>query len=279
MKYEKGTFIVVPNKNYLFGKPSWQQSLFFWLCSFSNDQGECFPSRDKLAEAMDCDVRTVDKYMAILVQDGVIKKTKRRNSGNKTNKSNLYQIQVLDTDSESNANQGESHVGYQGERDVPVTISNINYIQETIKESKVAPTEAPLIPDSEEVILGKLPDNRGKTRIQRVVSIYNDLYRSTYGVSPHLQMAKIGTCIDALSKRYTELQISAMLIAFFNWAGMDDGSEFEKKKLISATHPFTWFYTGINQYEIYLRNVTELKFDDENEVRTFVAKSMIAIKK
>lgn len=73
---------------------------------------------------------------------------------------------------------------------------------------------------------------------------------------------------------HSELQIAAMLIIFFNWRGMDDGDDFAEQKLIDAAHNFQWFFSTINTYEIYLRNVYNLEFNDEEKVKEFVDKSL-----
>lgn len=124
---------------------------------------------------------------------------------------------------------------------------------------------------------GQLPINRGETRIQRVTSIYRDLFKNKYGIYPKLRMAVVGACIDNLAKDYTELQISALLIVFFDWKGMAGDSNFDYQRLLDNTHPFGWFYAGVNKYEVYLRNVFGLNFDDEESVREFVGNNMLAI--
>lgn len=122
-----------------------------------------------------------------------------------------------------------------------------------------------------------LPESRGKTYITRVLSIYVDLFRNKYGFVPQIAFAKWGMMLKRLMESHTELQISAMLIVFFNWQGMDGGSDFERDKLIEAGHPFGWFFNNPNVYEIYLRNVFKLEMDDEEKVKEFVAKSMLEL--
>ncbi|MEK7564346.1 MAG: hypothetical protein AAB510_02145 [Patescibacteria group bacterium] len=162
-----------------------------------------------------------------------------------------------------------------------LSANTINALTADICESKDSPQKEIFIADQEEItkpLSGSLPSSRGKTLIERVVSIYIDLFIDKYGIKPNLRMPAVGGAIDNLSKRYTELQISAMLITFFEWYGMNNNSSFEQDKLTAIAHPFAWFFTNINQYEIYLRNMFELDFDNEIEVRNFVAKYMVALK-
>lgn len=165
-----------------------------------------------------------------------------------------------------------------------LSVSIINALNANIPEeilSTELSVDKPLEIVTEEVIRkeGELPDNRGNTPIQRIKSIYCDLFRDKYGFEPTLKMAIMGSCIDNLLENKTEFQVSALLISFFEWRGMDGSSDFEANKLIGATHPFSWFYSSINSYETYLRNVFHLKFDDPREVAKFVYNYMINLKK
>lgn len=127
MKYKKGTFVVVPNMNYLSGKPTGYQALFMWLCKYADENGICYPSKKKLAENLGCDIRTISRYINQMVKDETITKTKRRKEGDVTNKSNLYQIQQQD----KNVEAGGHNVLQQQDTDVPVTIPIKNSIHLT----------------------------------------------------------------------------------------------------------------------------------------------------
>ena len=129
-----------------------------------------------------------------------------------------------------------------------------------------------------EILPGQLPMIRGNNYIKRVLSIYTDNFRAKYGFYPQLPIGRFGAALKKLITTHTELQIAALLITFFNWQGMDGGDNFERDKLLKVTHNMGWFFSATNKYEAYLRNVFGLKFDDENEVRNFVATNMTAIK-
>jgi hypothetical protein len=131
MKYQPGKFSIVPNRDYLCGKPPILQCLFLWLCVHSDEAGICFPSRKKLSEECNCDKRSIDKYMKVLEDDGVVKKTLRYNKRKKRNDSNLYQIML---NSEPITPPSEPNVEKQGEPNDTVTITNINYKQSTTSE-------------------------------------------------------------------------------------------------------------------------------------------------
>lgn len=272
MKYQKGTFVIVPNIQHLKGKPSEMQAIYIWLCHHADENGMCFPSRRILAQESGCGIKTVDKYLIALEVIGLIEKTVRfGDNGNQT--SNEYNLLV-------NLNEptpfDKNDIPPSGEKG-SLTISSINSIQLTEVTDVIPSTELPS--EQQEIEIGILPPNRGNTRIQRVTSIYKDLYRYKYGCEPVLRMIQVGGCIDTLAKKYTEIQISAMLIVFFEWRGMDGSSDFDQNKLTNVAHPFGWFYGSVNQYEVYLRNVHGLKFDDENEVRKFVGTFMLSITK
>ncbi len=123
-----------------------------------------------------------------------------------------------------------------------------------------------------------LPLSRGNTYIKRVLSIYTDLFRHKYGFYPQLPIGRFGKSLKVLMKDKTEMQVAALLVTFFNWAGMDGNDDFERDKLLKVTHNNGWFFNSVNKYEAYLRNVFGLNLDDEDTVRQFVSLNMMAIK-
>lgn len=124
-----------------------------------------------------------------------------------------------------------------------------------------------------------LPETRGKTYILRILSVYNELYFDKYGRKPFIVFGKFGSLVKQLIDHYTELQIAAMLITFFNWRGMEGDDGFSEQKIINAIHNFGWFFSTVNSYEVYLCNVHGLDFDNEDEVRNFVEKSLQDLRK
>jgi len=133
MKYEKGTFMVVPNKNHLRGKPSEMQSIYFWLCDHINDDGNCFPSRTKIAKEAGCGIRTVDKYLKQLVEEGFVEITLRKKSGTQENMSSLYQVMLLNALPSVKKNTTPSV-----KKDI-VTVPSINSTHLTTNTPTVAP--------------------------------------------------------------------------------------------------------------------------------------------
>ena len=122
-----------------------------------------------------------------------------------------------------------------------------------------------------------LPETRGKTYILRILSVYRDLFRSKYGFMPSVPIARYGRQLKALNETHSELQVAAMLIVFFDWKGMSGDDNFTEQKLIDAGHALGWFFSTVNTYEIFLRNVYKLDFDKEEEVKNFVSKSMLSL--
>lgn len=122
-----------------------------------------------------------------------------------------------------------------------------------------------------------LPESRGKTYIIRILSVYRDLFKDKYGFHPSVSMGKFGKLCKTLIETHTELQIAAMLIVFFDWAGMDGSDDFTREKLTNATHSFGWFFSTTNQYEAFLRNVQHLNMDVQEDVREFVAKNLLQL--
>lgn len=277
MKYKKGTFIVVPNHPQMAGKPSEMQVAYMWLCSYADKDGLCFPSRKTLAKNCGCDIRTVDKYLKQLIDDGFISKSNRKVKGSKQNLSNLYQLLLVDDDTLEVLDENSDKENIQevqelhqdgvekntrgGAKNDIVTISNSNSIHLT----KVLEN-------------GQLPLIRGKTYILRVLSIYKDLFRDKYNTEPTIDIARFGKALKSLMQTKTELQVAALLVCFFNWHGITGYDQFENDKLLKATFNPFWFFSTVTSYEIYLRNVFGLDLDDELKVKEFVATSMTSLK-
>ena len=140
MKYRKGTFIVVPNRFELQGKPPEMQTLHFWLCSFANEEGSCFPSRTTLAKCCGFkSLRTVDKYMELLIEGGFIGRKKRPGKTGKKALPNLYQVRVI------NAPVGANDDILVGAPNSTVTISNITISKELVTDAKAEQQVVPFI--------------------------------------------------------------------------------------------------------------------------------------
>lgn len=90
MKYEKGSFITVPNRKELVGLNSMAQVVFMWLCFHSNQEGECYPSHVTVSKEAGLGRTSVKKAISILVDAGLIEKENRKDG--KKNKTNLYQV-------------------------------------------------------------------------------------------------------------------------------------------------------------------------------------------
>ena len=121
----------------------------------------------------------------------------------------------------------------------------------------------------------KLPESRGRDTIKRVLSIYRDLWRHERGFEfKILNWGMLGSLVKKLSGVYTEVQIAALLIVFFNWHGLTGNDKYEHEAVAKASYAFGWFFKCCNQYETYLRNTYGLEFDDPVAVRKFVAEHM-----
>lgn len=93
MKYEKGSFIIVPNKEALRLLSVGARAVFLEICDFADERGRCFPARQTLAERILMHPNSVDRFIEELEEAGLIEKSGRvRADGSRT--SNEYQILV-----------------------------------------------------------------------------------------------------------------------------------------------------------------------------------------
>lgn len=94
MKYQKSTFVVVPNKHILRGKNAITQTVFLWICHFANDDGHCFPSMTTLAKCSGISRRSVVNHVEKLEEYGLITKEVRKDG--KKNLTNVYSVNTLE---------------------------------------------------------------------------------------------------------------------------------------------------------------------------------------
>jgi hypothetical protein len=92
MKYVRGSFITVPNKDIIRGQSPSIQALFVWLCHYANTTGECFPSFETLAKDCGMSRRSVIRSMAVLVEISIVEKAPQSRNGHQT--TNLYSINL-----------------------------------------------------------------------------------------------------------------------------------------------------------------------------------------
>lgn len=93
MKYQTGTFIIVPNLHLLTGMDSQSQAIFMWLCKYANQQGECFPSIETLRKRTGLSRNTVLDRLERLEDKKLINKLPRHKQGGDKD-TNLYQILI-----------------------------------------------------------------------------------------------------------------------------------------------------------------------------------------
>lgn len=270
MIYEKGKFVVVPIEGLEMLHPT-GQALFMWICKFSDEDGICFPSRKKLAGLLSCDMRTVDKHMKFLVDLGFLSKTKRKKSNSKENMSNLYQIQIV-------RHPSEVFVATPSEINVPVTIPNLNStILTNNSESKDEEKSNESITQSSSALT--LPVQRGKTPASRLLTIYKDCFKFTYGFDYKTNYSRDLKILKEINTTYSELQVARMLTIFFTWHGMSGNDVREYNYYTSSTFPLTFFKSSIPKYEAYIRNVLNENFDDDVEMFNSVGGYINSIKK
>lgn len=92
-RFVKGQFVVVPNKDQALALRGASLAVYIALCSFADDDGQCFPSLSTLAKTTGYAIASVRRSIDDLLEQGLITKTARkRPNGSQT--SNYYQIEV-----------------------------------------------------------------------------------------------------------------------------------------------------------------------------------------
>jgi len=111
------------------------------LADNANDQGECWPSYQYIADQCEMSKRSVMLHISKLIEDGLLKK-EHRLGGEKINKSNLYTLMVGAGDALGvvqeihHPSAGDSLGGSAG--DAPRTYHSLEPISKPIDQSKIA---------------------------------------------------------------------------------------------------------------------------------------------
>lgn len=275
-KYKSGTFNVVPNKNYLRGKPAELQAIYFWIVDHANDEGICFPQRSTLAKEAGCNVKTVDKYIQALVEYGFIEKTVRKLSGNKKQLSNIYQLLSMSEAPflpEPSTENGQLRDTENGAVTIPTCNTHI-----TISDTNVSEAEVVDLPKQEEVkpiVVGQLPNKFGKNYIDRIIFVYRTLWGAKFNTPYQItSFGKIGKMIKTLVSNNTEYQVALLLLTHFNWRGATGTDDKEYMFLSSKGFPLELLPNKINIYIAYLTNVIGLDYNNEDSVKEYVVKNL-----
>ena len=131
MRYFKGSFTTVPNKEALRGLDPQTQVLFMWICSYADDRGVCWPSVGRLSTDCGMSRRTVFSRLEKLLSIGLIQK-KHRLSDTGDKDSNKYRIMLVGSARDARGVVQEMH--YPSARDAHRTkyteLNSNNYSSE-----------------------------------------------------------------------------------------------------------------------------------------------------
>lgn len=158
MKYEKGQFTTVPNIKHLGGLKATTTATYLWICSYADENGQCFPKRKTLAEKIQVDVKTIDRAITELCEIGLLEKSHKFNGSAQS--SNKYQILIKEEGGRDTTPIGGATPDTQGGRHHTHTELNpLNYTNLT-KESVSQSLEG--WENNFETFWGKYPRKVGK---------------------------------------------------------------------------------------------------------------------
>lgn len=89
-RFNKWSFIIAPNKDYIKWEKPIIQSVYFWLCDFAWVDMKCYPSYSTIGDLAGCSRRSCIDAIARLIEIGIVKKENRYN--NNDQQSNNYYI-------------------------------------------------------------------------------------------------------------------------------------------------------------------------------------------
>ena len=166
--FDKGTFIIVPDKEALRGRPPLEQLIAIWIGDYGLT--DAFPSRKTIARDCGVSVKSIDRAIAKLEQDGIITKRRRKNQ-NGGDTSNSYS-RIMRGDIGAGASDKNDTGG--GDKNDTLTTLNIELTQNELTQlnnSYVPPaTQEPLAPEALELadlLKEKILKNQPTARIDK----------------------------------------------------------------------------------------------------------------
>lgn len=142
---------------------------------------------------------------------------------------------------------------YHNTNNIILDTNTRNIIDDFIKEQKITSDVT-------------LPTLRGKTKYERVTSIYSSLFKDKFNISAKLNFKNMSKSLKPLLDNYSEVQVAYLLVVYFNWRGMNDNDNKEEQFLINSTYSINLFASGVTKYEIYARNILKVNLDDDVEL-------------
>ena len=94
--FDKGTFIIVPDKEALRGRPPLEQLVAIWIGDYGLT--DAFPSRKTIARDCGVSVKSIDRAIAKLEQDGILTKRKQKASNGGYTSNSYSRVMGRDTE-------------------------------------------------------------------------------------------------------------------------------------------------------------------------------------
>lgn len=223
MKYTRGSFITVPSREVLRGLHPTAQALYMWLCSYSNETGQCFPSRRTLAEDVGCSEDTIDKMLGILMETGLVKKRNRVENGEKL--SNLYTVLVV-------GGSRQNRVPSPTESGTVAARIGINSIHLTKPTEERVPRVVIEVPDSEEPT--RVPKEKD-IQLDRAVAYWHRRCKEDYGREPSGGQIKTRKIIKDARKTLSYGQIKRRMD---EWLDADEHEPHDMIQITKCLSPY-----------------------------------------
>lgn len=108
--------------------------------------------------------------------------------------------------------------------------------------------------------------------VNEVRTFYMAIFKKLYGFNPMMNFARSGAVIKRLlNNGITEYQFYLLICIHFTWKGVDGNNEYIHKRYKDNAYPIEWISTSVNSYMAYIRNVLNIDFDNEDDVRSAVS--------
>lgn len=115
-----------------------------------------------------------------------------------------------------------------------------------------------------------LPLSRGKTPLQRVISIYCTLYSNKYDLLPRSSFSVLNKVFKEILKTHTEVEIAYYLTIYFSWAGMDGKDKKEGDFFTKNTNSVFLFKSNLDKFMVHAKNVLGVDIENREKLLELV---------
>jgi len=225
--------------------------LYGEISSLSNKFGYCFATNDYFAKLYQCTSRTVSQAVQDLITADHIS---------------------IETENVGGQNQRRLRLNLEQppRRKLPrgQTVKNNDIIPDHLEENFHHNTTSTRPYNNTSILPTTPPDKpllMGKSAHARLLSLYELVWSNKMGVlSEQVKLSSAGSvAVKKLNRENGEMFSALMIIAFFEWRGLDGKDANANRSVANAGYPLAWIGTKSKLLRMYIENTLKITTEEQ----------------